>query len=134
MTNNNLDENIDEDSNLENLKNLDFANLNKRQIQLSLTIRSLAQDFFQKNSSGVSLITITRANISKDLKNTTIYLTIFPEKYEEQGLAFAKRMRTDLRTELKKKLQIRTIPVVEIKIDKGEKARQELDESFRKLK
>ena len=43
-------------------------------------------------------------------------------------------MRTDLRTVIKKKLQIRTIPVVEIKIDEGELARQMMDEIIRKTK
>ncbi len=134
MLNKNINNKENEDSNLENLKNLDFTNLSKRQIQISLLLRSLAQDFFQKNSSGISMITVTRANISKDLKNATIYLTIFPEKFESLGLNFAKRMRTDLRTEIKKKLQIRTIPTVEVKIDQGEKVRQRIDESFRKIK
>lgn len=120
--------------NNQELENADFANQSKRQIQISLLIRSLAQDFFQKESSGVSMITVTKANISKDLKNTTIYITIYPEKFEEQGLAFAKRMRNDLRTEIKNKLKIRTIPRVEIKIDEGEKARQQVDQTLQSLK
>jgi len=114
--------------------NLDFSGKSERQIKISLEIRSIAQNFFQKESSGTSLITVTDANISKDLKNTTIYITVMPEQKESQALSFAKRMRTDLRTELKNKLRIRTIPVVEIKIDEGEKARQTMDTILRKTK
>ena len=114
--------------------NPDFAGKTERQVKIGLTIRSIAQDFFQKESSGSSLITVTKADISRDLKNTTIFITVLPDSKEEQALNFAKRMRPDIRTEIKKKLQIRTIPVVEVKIDRGEKARQEMDAVFRKVK
>ncbi|MFO0743720.1 MAG: ribosome-binding factor A [Candidatus Paceibacterota bacterium] len=114
--------------------NPDFAGKTERQIKIGLTIRSIAQDFFQKESSGTSLITVTRADISRDLKNTNIFITVLPDSKEEQALNFAKRMRTELRTEIKKKLQIRTIPMVEVKIDKGEKARQIMDTVFKKVK
>lgn len=116
------------------LEDIDFAGQTERQKKLGLEIRSLAQDFFQKESSKVSLITVTRATISRDLSQSTIYITVLPESKEMQALSFAKRMRTDLRTVLKKNLQIRKIPNVEIKIDEGEKARQRLDEVMRKNK
>ncbi|MDQ1281823.1 MAG: ribosome-binding factor [Patescibacteria group bacterium] len=114
--------------------NPDFAGQTERQIKIGLTLRNIAQTFFQKESSGTSLITVTKANISRDLKNTDIYITVLPKSKEDHALAFAKRMRTDLRTEIKKKLQIRTIPNVEIKIDEGEIARQMMDSVLRRTK
>ncbi len=114
------------------IDNPDFAGQTERQIKIGLTLRNIAQTFFQKESSGTSLITVTKADISKDLKNTDIYITVLPKNKEAQALAFAKRMRTDLRTEIKNKLKIRTIPNVEIKIDEGELARQIMDEVLRK--
>lgn len=111
--------------------NPDFAGKSERQVKIALTLRSIAQDFFQKESSGASLITVTKASISKDLKYTDIYITVLPQSKEEHALSFAKRMRSDLRTVIKKKLQIRTIPTVEIKIDEGEKARQIMDSILR---
>lgn len=116
------------------IENPDFVGQTERQIKISLTLRNIAQDFFQKESSGTSLITVTKANISKDLKNADIYITVLPKNREEQALSFAKRMRTDLRTEIKNKLKIRTIPNVEVKIDEGEIARQMMDDVFRKAK
>lgn len=113
------------------IDNVDFEGQTERQIKVGLQIRSIAQDFFQKESSGTSLITVTKADISRDLANTNIYITVLPAIKEEQALHFAKRMRTDLRTILKKKLTIRTIPNVEIKIDEGEKARQVMDKILR---
>lgn len=116
------------------IEDLDFAGQTERQVKIGLQIRNIAQDFFQKESSGVSLITVTKANISRDLERSTIFITVLPENKEEQALSFAKRMRTDLRTEIKNKLRIRKIPNVEIKIDDGEKARQIMDSLLRKNK
>ncbi|MEI6352412.1 MAG: ribosome-binding factor A [Candidatus Nomurabacteria bacterium] len=113
--------------------NPDFSGQTERQIKVGLTIRSIAQDFFQRESSGASLITVTKADISKDLKRANIFITVYPETKEDQALEFAKRMRTDLRTDLKNKLHIRVIPNVEVKIDQGEKARQEMDIVFKKV-
>lgn len=102
--------------------------LSRRQVQVSLKIRELASDFFQKESSGMSLITVTRATVSPDLKNSTVFITVLPETKEAAALDFARRMRTDLRTHVKKQLQIKAIPFFEIEIDFGEKNRQHIDE------
>lgn len=101
--------------------------LTKRQVQVSLRLREIAQDFFQRESSGLSLITVTRATVSPDLRNTTIFITVLPENKEASALDFANRQRSDLRTEIKKKLQIKVIPFVSIEIDYGEKNRQHID-------
>lgn len=113
------------------IDNVDFSGQTERQVKLGLMLRNIAQDFFQRESSGASMITVTKAEITKNLKKTDIYITVFPDSKEEHALNFAKRMRSDLRTEIKNKLKIRTIPVVEIKIDIGEKARQKMDEVLR---
>ena len=37
-------------------------------------------------------------------------------------------MRTELRTEIKKKMYLRSLPFVEVKIDEGERNRQRIEE------
>lgn len=106
----------------------------RRQIQVGFELRAIAQDFFQRESSGASLITVTDAEVSPDLTNAKILITVLPENKEQAALDFAKRMRTDLRTAIKKKLQIRTIPFVEVDIDYGEKNRQHIDKLLREDK
>ena len=103
----------------------------KRQTQLSLEIRSIAQDFFQRESSGASLITVTRTEVSADMKHGTIFITVLPENKEEAAINFAKRMRTDLRKAVMKKLPVKVIPFFEVEIDYGEKHRQHIDELLR---
>ncbi len=106
----------------------------KRQIQLQLEILAIAQDFFQRESSGASLITVTRAEVSPDMKHGTIFITALPESKEPAALDFAKRMRSELRHKVMKRLPVKVIPFFEIEIDYGEKNRIHVEELLRKDK
>lgn len=106
----------------------------KRQIQISLEILGIAQDFFQRESSGASLITVTRCETSPDMKYATLFITAIPEEKEPAALDFAKRMRTELRHTVMKRLPIKIIPFFEIEIDYGEKNRIHVEELLRKDK
>ncbi len=106
--------------------------LTKRQIQVSLELKSVAQTFFQRESSGASLITVTNAEVSPDLRRATFFISVLPENKEEMALSFAKRMRSELRDVIKKRLETKVIPHIEVELDYGEKKRQYMDEIFRK--
>lgn len=106
----------------------------KRQIQISLEILGIAQDFFQRESSGASLITVTRCEVSADMKYSTLFITAIPENKEPAALDFAKRMRTELRHKVMKRLPIKVIPFFEIEIDYGEKNRLHVEALLRKDK
>lgn len=106
----------------------------QRQTQISLEVLARAQDFFQRESSGASLITVTRAEVSADMRNGTIFITVLPENKEEAALDFAKRMRSELRHYVMKRLPIKVIPFFEVEIDYGEKNRLHIDDILRKEK
>ena len=80
-----------------------------RQDKISSTIKKLAGEFINLESDRESMITPIGANISKDLKNATIYVTIFPENKEEESLEFLKRKRSDFRDFFKNQIKIRNI-------------------------
>lgn len=103
----------------------------RRQTQVSEIIAHRAADFFARESNRRSLITVTRADISPDLKNITIFLSVMPESEEEDVLHFAKRNRTDFREYLKKNETLSTIPNIDFEIDYGEKNRQRIDDLTR---
>ena len=103
-----------------------------RDVQLSETIAHLAGDFFARESNGQSLVTVTRADVSHDLKTVTVYFSVLPEKYEEAVLNFAKRKRTDFREYLKKHSVLRYLPTIDFALDMGEKNRQKIEELTRK--
>lgn len=106
----------------------------QRQTKISLEILSLVQDFFQRESSGLSLMTITRCEVSPDMRQGTIYMTVIPVEKEQAALDFARRMRTDMRKYVMKRLPVKVIPFFEIEIDYGEKNRQHIDELLRQEK
>jgi len=93
--------------------------------------RKLAGDFVARESNRTSLITVTNVIIKENGREALFLVTVLPESQEEIALAFLKRKRSDLREYIKKNTRVKTIPVVDFEIDKGEKNRQRIDELSR---
>lgn len=106
----------------------------ERQLKVEQQVLGLSQDFFQRESSGLSMITVTRADVSRDMRHGTIFISVLPEDKEEAAINFAKRMRSDLRHYIMKRLPVRVIPFFEVEIDYGEKNRQHIDTLLREEK
>jgi len=99
-----------------------------RKTQVEEMVAHAAADFLSRTSNRQSLITVTRASISPDLRNATIYFTVFPEDTEAAALEFVKRQRSEFRSSIKKHVRLKSVPVFDFVIDEGEKKRQILDE------
>lgn len=102
-----------------------------RNDKVANALKELAAAFLARENNKTSLITVTAASCSPDLKRATIYMTVLPASKETAALAFAKRKRTELREFIKKYLPIKTIPFLDIQIDLGEKNRQRIDDLLR---
>jgi len=94
-------------------------------------IKELGAQFLGRENNRTSLITVTRATVSPDLKRATLFITVLPDDKEHDALEFAKRKRREFREFLKKNMQIKMIPFIDIAIDLGEKNRQKIDELLR---
>jgi len=103
----------------------------ERNIKVANLIKELSATFLGKENNHTSLITVTSCKTSPDLKRATIFITVLPDKKEHNALDFAKRKRKELREFIKKNMNIKVIPFLEIEIDKGEKHRQKIDELLR---
>jgi ribosome-binding factor A len=103
----------------------------ERQLKVSGELKNIAADFFERESNGASLITVTRCEISRDLKYSTIFISVLPESKEEAAINFARRMRPDLKQYVKKRFKSKAIPFFEVEIDYGEKNRQHIDDLMR---
>ncbi|MFC1623587.1 30S ribosome-binding factor RbfA [Patescibacteria group bacterium] len=99
-----------------------------RQEKIKELIKGLAAQFLQEESNYTSLITVTDVNVSRDLKRSTIFVSIYPESSEESALNFLKRKRKGLKSFVKSKAKMKIIPFFDFEIDKGEKNRQRIDE------
>ena len=103
----------------------------QRNEKVANIIKELTAQFLARENNKTSLVTVTSATCSPDLKRATIFITVLPDEKEKEALEFAKRKRPELREALKKNMTIKTIPFLDIAIDLGEKNRQKIDELLR---
>jgi len=105
--------------------------MSQRMEKVTNLVKELSAQFLSRIDNKTSLITVTSANVSPDLKRATVFITVLPESKEKPALEFAKRQKGELRDFLKKNMNTKNIPFLEIEIDQGEKNRQKIDELLR---
>ena len=104
-----------------------------RRPRVAENLMHLAAEFFRTESNRQSLMTITRADLSPNFSESTIYFTVLPTEYEEEALNFAKRKRREFKLYVKKHVSMKKIPFFDFAIDAGEKHRQRIDELSREV-
>lgn len=65
------------------------------------------------------LITITEAEVLKDLSRATIKVSVYPSEKSEAVIKVLEKMRGKLQFLLNRKLNIRPMPQISFKLDKG---------------
>ncbi|MCX6755501.1 MAG: ribosome-binding factor A [Candidatus Nomurabacteria bacterium] len=105
--------------------------MSQRTEKVEKLIKELTANFLNKESTSASLISVTSISVSPDLKKATIFISVLPDSQEKTALLFAKRKRPEMREFLKKNMETKHIPFLEVEIDKGEKNRQKIDELLR---
>jgi len=105
--------------------------MSERNEKVANTIKELSASFLAREDNRTSLITVTSCSVSPDLKRATIFITVLPNSKEINALNFIKRNLGEMREFLKKNLEIKTIPFLDVAIDLGEKNRQKIDELLR---
>ena len=88
----------------------------------------LAGQYIAREAGRSTLITPTRADIGRDRKNVTIYVSVFPTDQSEHALAFLTRHKDLFREYLKKASRLSILPYIKFELDYGERNRQRLDE------
>lgn len=104
-----------------------------RQEKMKEVMREAIAGFIETESNRDSMITITDISLSPDFKRMTIFVTVFPEHKEQAALDFINRKKSEAKKFLKKNRRLSRIPFIEFELDKGEKARQRIDEISRNL-
>lgn len=93
---------------------------------ISILLASVGR-YISREAGRETLITPTRATLSKDRKQATIYVSVFPEKDEGHALEFLMRHKDLFRNELKKTTRFSRLPFIRFELDEGEKARRAFD-------
>lgn len=105
--------------------------MTNRTEKVASLIKEKVAEYLSRENNKTSLITVTSANASPDLKRATIFITVLPEDKEKTALLFAKRKRKEIREYIRKHMMTKTVPFIDIEIDRGEKNRQKIDELLR---
>ena len=90
-------------------------------------LHKAASEFIQRESNYDSMITVTRIELSSDLKKAIVLFTVLPEHKENAAIDFLKRNRSDFRIYVNQKTKIGQMPWFDFQIDNGEKSRQKID-------
>jgi len=90
-------------------------------------IHHLAAEFARDEASDISLLTITRVELSSTGKEAKIYFTTLPENKEDTALKFLIRKIPEFKKYVRNKSRIGLIPHIDFRIDYGERNRQRLD-------
>ncbi len=99
-----------------------------RREQMTEFFKNCAGDFFARNTSGHSLITVTNVWIDPEIKNADIYISVLPDSKSEAALNFAKRQRTDLQKYFASRVKLVHLPFLEILLDPSPKIYEMLNE------
>jgi ribosome-binding factor A len=99
-----------------------------KESKLKELIKTLAADFFSKESNRKSLITITGVEIKSRGEKAIILFTVMPENQETAALEFMHRQLSDFRGYVTENSRMMRVPYFNVKIDFGEKNRQHIDE------
>lgn len=99
--------------------------------KISEVLHRLAAEFVRGESTGVSLITVTRVEMSKSGKEAKIFFTTLPTEQEETAYKFLTRKTPDFKHYVREHSKIGILPHLDFHIDYGERNRQRLDELSR---
>jgi len=106
-------------------------NMSKKEEQMKQELMHLAGQFLRARAGHQSLITVTRSEMSSDMKYITLFISVFPTTAEKKALDFCKRERSAFRQFVIQKSALHFPPTIDFEIDIGEKNRQRIDELTR---
>lgn len=101
--------------------------------QITEQLAHLAASFINRESNRTSLITVTRATLSNTSNAAHIFITVLPEKEQQNAMIFLKRSAGMFREYLKEHAGMHRIPHINFQHDVGEVNRQKMDVLFNEI-
>ena len=96
-------------------------------------LTELAARYIAREAGRNTLITPTRTELSKNRRNATIFVSVYPNEETDHALTFLTRHKDLFREDLKKTARLAVLPYITFELDYGERNRQRLDELSREL-
>ncbi|PIS13629.1 MAG: ribosome-binding factor A [Candidatus Tagabacteria bacterium CG09_land_8_20_14_0_10_41_14] len=105
---------------------------NHKKERLQSLFQKLISVFLQRANIKDCLITVTHIEFSENLKNVKVFVSIYPEKEENNILKILEKQKSGLKKHLASKTRMKFLPNVNLEIDKGEKNRLRIEELLNK--
>ena len=107
--------------------------MSERQAKVGNLLKEHIATFVLHEANTDPMITITRVDMSPDLKRAIIFFTPLPDGREDDAQVFLKRNGSEMRNYLKNKAQFKRIPHLDFMVDAGERHRQHIDEVMQQI-
>ncbi len=104
-----------------------------RDNRISTQLVEQAGAYIAREAGRNTLITPTRVALSKDGKDATIFVSVYPVTDTDNALAFLLRHKDLFRNSLRKTTRMGRIPFIRFEFDHGEANRQHIDEISREI-
>jgi len=102
-----------------------------RQERVAELLKKLAAQYIERESNFSSLITVTQASVSPDLRNARIFFTVFPDQEEESVVEFLHWKEQDFKEYVRKNTSLQFLPSISFTLDLGEKNRINIEKLSR---
>ena len=100
----------------------------RRQERVNSLIKHIVASFLvNRINTAKALVTVTRVEVSKDLRYAKIFLSVFPESEEKNIIVMIRNEKQALQSHLAKRLKTKFIPSLRFEIDQAEKKRQQVE-------
>ena len=104
-----------------------------RDNRIGMQLMEQAGAYIAREAGRNTLITPTRVALSKDGKDATIFVSVYPTTETDHALAFLMRHKDLFRNTLRKTTRIGRIPFIPFEFDFGEANRQHIDDISREI-
>lgn len=106
-----------------------------RQEKVNSLLKNLIANFSASHLKiNNTLVSILKVEVSKDLKQAKIIISIFPEEKVKEVFTWFEKNKKQIKQYLSKNLEMKFLPDLKFEINKAEEARQRIEEILKKDK
>lgn len=104
----------------------------KVNVELQRAIADIIRD--EVDDPNLGMVSVVRVNCSPDLRNASVYCSVFPEEQLEHGIKSLNKMRSFIRGNLGRTVRLKYVPELYFKADAGIKHSVDIYEKIEELK
>lgn len=108
--------------------------MSHRKQQVESSLQRAVADVIERDLSDPrvrGLISVTRVEMTDDLKSAFAYVSILPDKYERRTLAGLNAAARHIMSRVDRRVQLRSMPRLEFRLDPSIKKQAEVEDAIR---